>query len=669
MSTHYVQLCTNPLRFVPVSKDNSVFFDEANKQVFAVNRLNNITHVVVKGPDSRTKILFDIPDAGHVHSIKFSYDQKILAIQRSPKTVDFINFADGIDSQQYHQACKAKSAHVIGFNWTNLNEIVFITNQGLEFFQVMPEKHSLKMIKNYNVQVNWFVFLPESAMLLLSSSGHGNIIHPYHFRAGSVMRLPKFEVDLSSASKAQKVSLLERDVTLANIYGQLYVVILRNQSRGVGGLPGAEIVLYQLQRDTPAKKTAVLQLNMNGRFAVNVVDNLVLVHHQASKTSMLFDIKLSGKFDGQVTFYQPVLAPLPIEQTVLEPGPEDTEMTSSAEKSKLTCEMYSQNWIVFQPNIIIDAKIGSLWEVILKLEPLVTMIQDKGLLIDFLLLRRDSNMVILAVFKQALIPGRQSNLTVIAKMFDKVNKIYRAALDNETAALQGTETGRQTPTKSHISPQTVVSQRDMYSHVLSMFVDNKDIKYKFMVAVLVEYIRSLNQFEIHPEHYLYELVINLLVENKCYYQLHQFLQYHVISDSKPLACLMLSLESTYPPAYQLALDMLKRLSTASEEIVEILLSKYQLLPALRYIRAIGAENSASPRKFLEAASSAKDTMLFYTVFKFFEQRNTRLRGSPEFATGERCDIYVKKFEELFGNNSDNLQKTLEFKLLLTDHSS
>lgn len=26
-------------------------------------------------------------------------------------------------------------------------------------FKVLPEKHSLKMIKNYSVQVNWFVFL------------------------------------------------------------------------------------------------------------------------------------------------------------------------------------------------------------------------------------------------------------------------------------------------------------------------------------------------------------------------------------------------------------------------------------------------------------------------------------------------------------------------------
>lgn len=33
------------------------------------------------------------------------------------------------------------------------------------------------------------------------------------------------------------------------------------------------------------KKTNILKLDRNGRFAINIVDNLVLVHHQASKVS------------------------------------------------------------------------------------------------------------------------------------------------------------------------------------------------------------------------------------------------------------------------------------------------------------------------------------------------------------------------------------------------
>lgn len=36
------------------------------------------------------------------------------------------------------------------------------------------------------------------------------------------------------------------------------------------------------------------------------------------------------------------------------------------------------------------------------------------------------------------------------------------------------------------------------------------------------------------QHYLHELVIRTLVQHNLFYTLHQFLQYHVLSDSKPL---------------------------------------------------------------------------------------------------------------------------------------
>lgn len=80
---------------------------------------------------------------------------------------------------------------------------------------------------------------------------------------------------------------------------------------------------------------------------------------------------------------------------------------------------------------------------------------------------------------------------------------------------------------------------------------------------------------------------------------------------------------------------LQRLSTANDEIVEVLLSKHQVLAALRFIRGIGGHDSVSARKFLDAAKQADDDMLFYTIFRFFEQRNQRLRGNPNFTPGKR----------------------------------
>ncbi|VDI81348.1 Hypothetical predicted protein [Mytilus galloprovincialis] len=120
-----------------------------------------------------------------------------------------------------------------------------------------------------------------------------------------------------------------------------------------------------------------------------------------------------------------------------------------------------------------------------------------------------------------------------------------------------------------------------------------------------------------------------------------------------LYSLMLSLEHVYAPAHQLALDMLKRVSTANEEIIEVLLSKHQLLPAVRFIRSVGIVDTVSARKFLEAAMNTDDSMLFYTVFKFFEQRNIRLRQNPRFPAGEHCEEYVKHFEGLFDHNIES----------------
>jgi len=101
------------------------------------------------------------------------------------------------------------------------------------------------------------------------------------------------------------------------------------------------------------------------------------------------------------------------------------------------------------------------------------------------------------------------------------------------------------------------------------------VDYQYFVAFAIEYIRSLNFHHIPVQHFMYELVINALVRNRRFYQLHQFLQYHVVSDSIPVACQLLSLEQTYPPAQQLALDMLKRLNS-SARIVEVLLSRKQV---------------------------------------------------------------------------------------------
>ncbi|XP_072460492.1 regulator of MON1-CCZ1 complex isoform X3 [Notamacropus eugenii] len=610
---YYLELCERPVHFEKANPVNCVFFDEANKQVFAV-RSGGATGVVVKGPEDRNPISFRMEDKGEVKCIKFSLGNKILAVQRTSKTVDFLNFIPDCPQLEYTQECKTKNANILGFCWTSSTEIVFITDQGIEFYQVLPEKRSLKLLKSQNINVNWYMSCPESSVILLSTTVLGNVLQPFYFRAGTMSKLSKFEIELPAAPKSTKLSLSERDIAMATIYGQLHVLFLRHHSR-TSNSAGAEVVLYHLPREGVCKKTHILKLNRTGKFALNVVDNLVVVHHQDTETSVIFDIKLRGEFDGTITLHHPVLPARSIQPYQI-PMAGPASVTS---QSPVPCKLYSSSWIVFQPDIIISASQGYLWTLQVKLQPVVNLLLDKGRLMDFLLQRKDCKMVILSVCSQMLSESDRGILPVIATVFDKLNHEYKKYLEAEQSYTMVVETGqsRSNPLlKRPVRTQAVIDQSDMYTHVLSVFTEKKEIPHKFVIAVLMEYIRSLNQFQIPVQ-----------------------------------ACLLLSLESIYPPAHQLSLDMLKRLSTANDEIVEVLLSKHQVLAALRFIRGIGGHDNISARKFLDAAKQTEDNMLFYTIFRFFEQRNQRLRGSPNFTPGEHCDEHVAFFKQVFGDQA------------------
>uniref|UniRef100_A0A8C8H4E7 Mic1 domain-containing protein n=1 Tax=Oncorhynchus tshawytscha TaxID=74940 RepID=A0A8C8H4E7_ONCTS len=605
---HYLELCENPVQFENASSVNNVFFDEANKQV----------HMY---------FLHRMDDKGEVKCIKFSIGNKILAVQRTPKSVDFISFIPDYPHLECSQECKMKNASILGFCWTNWNEIVFITDQGIEFYQVLPDKRSLKLLKSQSVNVNWYMYCPETAVILLSTTAQGNVLQPFAFKSGTMSKMPKFEIELPVVPKPAKLNLTERDIAVATIYGQLYVMYLKHHSRTTDS-PCAEVVLYQLPREGSCKKTNVLKLNTTGKFALNVVDNLVVVHHQSSQTSIIFDIKLREP-DCALNVHQPVLPGRSIH-------PYRIPLTG----------IDSSSWSVFQPDIIISASEGYLWYLQVKLPPTVNLLQDKGKLMDFLLRRRDCKMVILSVCTQMLNGGDKGGLPVVATVFDKLNQVYKEYLEAEQTYTVATESGPSRGSAARERPvrrQAVIDQSDMYTHVLSSFSEKKDTSHKFIIAVLMEYIRSLNQVQITVQHYLYELVIKMLVQHNLFYMLHQFLQYHVLSDSKPLVNQQL---------------LHTRLSTANDEIVEVLLSRQQVLGALRFIRSVGGHGNISARKFLDAARQTADQMLFYTIFRFFEQRNLRLRGNPSFNPGEHCEEHVVYFKEVFGEQAFMKQVTV-----------
>ena len=117
--------------------------------MFAV-RSGGITGVLVKGPNQN--LSFRMEDKGPVISIKFSPNMNILAVQHNNSSVEFINYSSitGLDNIEYSQLCKGKNATILGFVWTHGNEILFVTDYGVELFQVKKKEILMNALCIYN---------------------------------------------------------------------------------------------------------------------------------------------------------------------------------------------------------------------------------------------------------------------------------------------------------------------------------------------------------------------------------------------------------------------------------------------------------------------------------------------------------------------------------------
>ncbi|RWS28618.1 uncharacterized protein B4U80_07231 [Leptotrombidium deliense] len=631
--SHVLQLDEQFVTFEAVSRRNAVFFDDANKQLFIV-KSGGFDGVQVKGPHVENTLNFRLEDKNDVISIKFSVNFEILAVQRSQNVVNFVTFKNGAPVSEFSQSSRGKNSKVIGFVWTSASEIVFICNSGVEYFHISSETQTVKHLKSYSVSINWFIWQPISSVLLLSIGNLGNILQEFHFKASSMVKVNKFEILLANKPSPPKLCLFERDVALVSLYGKTCLLVLKHES--LRQSKGAHIAVYTLSKDMPPQVEHVLELQLTGRFAMNIVDDLIAVHHQTSQTSLLFDVRFPGaRKEGSICYHSPVIPPYSIKPFKID--------------EKLSCELCthfldSTNWVVFQPNIIIDAKLGYMWLLQINLLPLCRMMSNDSLLFDFLLLRSNSKPVILNICRdivgKKMFDGSSNVLGKIAFLFKKLNTLYKEAMT--------TNNSDGICTKSC----TVVDQTDMLSSIFCIFEEQTtELNDDFVAAVLFEYINSLVSLQIAVQYFIYELLINVLIRSNRFYQLHQFLQYHVFSDSKPLACLLLSLHPKYPHAIQLSLDMFKRLSVAHEDIVDIFLSQFEVIRALRYVQRHGNVDNISARKFLEFALNSGDSRVFYSIFKFFEERNLRLRGSPSFVRGEHCEMFVEHFQKLFGGEN------------------
>ncbi|GMT12449.1 hypothetical protein PFISCL1PPCAC_3746, partial [Pristionchus fissidentatus] len=631
---HMLQLGDECVTFEKGSSLAETFFDNLNERICTVrgNGAMGISGKKVRAKDPVVSLR--IKDLGRIHIIKFSKNDKYLAVQRHENSVDIV-VIDGhspISSHEVTQTCKMKTAKIKSVEWVTSNQFLLITTQGLELYQIDERKHSIKLLKTLNSVQDWSIYHSASCLLVLASGPSHSQLQPIVIKGGQFNRLTKFEVDFGVSNA--NTHLQEQNVSVEIVYGRVFIRTLRFSRRDSSV---SDVALYEIPADptTPAKLRYVLALGLPGMFGVHVIDSLVIVHLQQQRRSLVFDVGIRPEEVNQWAVFEAEMAPA-------------AALLALTGGVSLLSPLYSHSWVIFSPDIVIDPDAGLFSRVTLRPEKATEHIKDTMTLLHFLLNRSTDKKAALgvlcdAVMKRAL---KQRELSTI---FDLVNgRLAAAAAAREAATSPAKPSAADARSPLSLPSHTwpLITQEELQSHVLIPASEREESASKrYLGNAQLAYIRSLRKHAVPVDPYLNDSLVETLVAAGETSRLYQLVNYRTIGDSKPLAFLLLSFETRYPPLFQAGVDMLMRSGSAGDEMAEVLLSKGHLVEALRYLdNATLCDRPTTVVRILESAAES-DRPIRHALHNFMHYQR---RGKNGWS--DHLQSFEKEYRTLFGPN-------------------
>ena len=169
--------------------------------------------IIVQNILTKDTFEFRLKDSGPIVCIKLSLDQTIIAIQRTKSALEFYNYQQTAPCfllvNEYMKNCKRNSIILgyfcktcnqqfdnislfLGFLWTGINEILFVTNHGLELYKIDPNKKTFSMLKTFSQTCDWFLWCPQCSLVILASA-HGVNLVPILIRTSSFSKLTRLD--------------------------------------------------------------------------------------------------------------------------------------------------------------------------------------------------------------------------------------------------------------------------------------------------------------------------------------------------------------------------------------------------------------------------------------------------------------------------------------------
>ncbi|GMP41196.1 hypothetical protein CsSME_00011380 [Camellia sinensis var. sinensis] len=175
-----------------------------------------------------------------------------------------------------------------------------------------------------------------------------------------------------------------------------------------------------------------------------------------------------------------------------------------------------------------------------------------------------------------------------------------------------------------------ISPDEMYSFVFAPVDEEMAGDSSYLVAVIIEFLRSANleKIKVHPN--IYVLTIQLLARNERYAELGLLIINKMLESSREVAMQLLESGRQNIQTRKLGLDMLRQLSLHHDYVLLLVQDGYYL-EALRYARK-NKVNTVRPSLFLEAAYTSNDSQHLAAVLRFFSDFIPGFKSTPDHNT-------------------------------------
>ncbi|KAJ5079374.1 colon cancer-associated protein mic1 [Anaeramoeba ignava] len=427
---YYVELFSplyfNPKKYQFFKFDNSIedliLFQKGRIQ--GINFYSNI-HSSLKIPD--------LANETQIQELEISPNKNYVIISRKENSIIEIFFRFNKPLKYEYQPKKMKKIGftLLGIKWLDNLNFLLISNFRLEHMQVLTNKNGVKRIKSYNLgKIHGFTFSFENRIIILITGKNATTTNAFQFRPKQTIKLPIFELKYSRLKEPNETERnycleMNKNLMIVQIYRNLYCVQLIQEDKKV------KIYLYQLNKESISTCSIETMIPRN-KFALSVVDSLLLVHDMELKVTMIYDIRASDDDEAKIT--SPLsIKPFSINEKRLIDNKSKKSLKNNGKSEKKTVknennqnnqkiELYKDQWVHLPPNFVLDPVDGFVCIYKLDLYSIAVSITNQLSRVQFLLRRSNSKSILIKFIKTMIIENEK--ISLLSYLFDVINNIY-----------------------------------------------------------------------------------------------------------------------------------------------------------------------------------------------------------------------------------------------------